>query len=326
MTKKLSLAFAGTPQIAADLLEGLLVPNDIYEIKIIITQEDKPAGKKLALTPTPVKLVAVTHNLEIFDKSLKENNNEADLLARFDDLEIDLCVLFAYGAIISSRLLNMPKYGFWNIHPSSLPRYRGPSPTAYPLIIGEKQTAVTLMQMNEKLDEGAIIQQHDLKLPPSLMRDELETEVATIAIDIVKQNLMELHAKGKVSQIPQKHTEATYTRLLKKQHGFVSIKALLQAIHGQTLDEEPLIHQQYHIRNNLPAQTSLQAAQTIYNLYRGLSPWPGIWTEINTPEGKRRLKLLEMHLDKNSLVLDTVQLEGKKPTDYATFNRSYTLQ
>ncbi|MFN4212774.1 MAG: methionyl-tRNA formyltransferase, partial [Microgenomates group bacterium] len=153
-TRKLKIAYFGSPSFSAYFLEKLLTDKTLpIEVKLVITQEDKPVGRKQILTPSPVKQIATKYQISNI-KYQKEIENW-----KLEIGKLDLALVLAFGKIIPKELLHQPKYGFWNIHYSLLPKYRGPSPTAYALIAGEKKTGVTIFQMDEEIDHGPIIAQ-----------------------------------------------------------------------------------------------------------------------------------------------------------------------
>ncbi|MEK7097093.1 MAG: methionyl-tRNA formyltransferase, partial [Patescibacteria group bacterium] len=148
--KKIKLAYFGSPDFAADFLEKILLDKSLpVEVKLVVTQPDSPVGRKKILTPTPVKIIALKHNLKVLEIG--------NFLGK-----LDLVLVYAYGDLIPKELLTLPRNGFWNIHPSLLPKYRGTSPIATPLINGDKITGVTIIKMDEEIDHGPIIAQENL--------------------------------------------------------------------------------------------------------------------------------------------------------------------
>jgi len=277
--KKLTLAYFGTPDFSARLLEKLII-DKLVDIKFVLTQPDKPVGRKQILTPSPVKLMAEKYKIKTIT-SLKIDS-------------VDLVLLYAYGKIIPEEILNLPKFGFWNIHPSLLPKYRGPSPIAFPLINGDKKTGMTLMQMDKELDHGPIIDQQEINIENGDKRPDLENKLTDLGYELFKKNLLKLTTDN-LPSTPQNHSLATFTHLLKKNDGYLDWKSLTQP-------EDP---------------------EKIYQLFRGLFPWPGIWTKININHQEKRLKILDLRLQDHQLTITQVQLEGKKPVDFATFKKAY---
>jgi len=314
--KKLSLAYFGSPDFAADFLEKLITDVSMYryiEVKLVVTQPDQLVGRKQILTPTPVKITALKHNLKFLEIG--------NFLGQLDQLEIrnfDLILVYAFGEIIPKELLNLPKYGFWNIHPSLLPKYRGPSPIAIPLINGDETTGVTIIKMDEEIDHGPIIAQQSLTIEKTDKRPDLEKKLTNLGFEMFKKIVGERtkffatwdiplgegsHGDKKIRSEPfiaQNHKLATYTKKLTKQDGFVEISKLKDQISKNS--------------------------EELFNLFRGLYPWPGIWTIL--PNGKR-LKITGLNIVRNknlcSLQIKRVQLEGKKEVDFETFKRAYKM-
>ena len=245
--KKLTLAYFGTPDFSAKLLEKIIVDQLPVEVKFVVTQPDKPVGRKQILTPSPVKTCAHKYNIEIIDNLKKLQATSYKLQ------EIDLALLYAYGKIIPEEILSQPKFGFWNIHPSLLPKYRGASPIAFPLINGDKKTGVTLMQMDKELDHGPIIDQQEINIEDNDKRSDLETKLSNLGFGLFKENLVKLTTNDRQpTTTSQDHSLATFTHLLKKNNGFINWQELVKP----------------------------QQPEKIYHLFRGLFPWPGIWTKI----------------------------------------------
>lgn len=329
--KRLTLAYFGTPYFSARFLEKLVtdpLTNRLIEIKLVITQPDRPVGRKQILTPAPVKLTAKKFAIPVWDKE-----------DTFKLKQIDLALLFAFGQIIAKELLSIPKFGFLNIHPSLLPQYRGPSPIAYPLILGEKKTGVTIIKMDEKIDHGPIIAQEELPILLTDRRPDLEVKLTDLAFKMFKKTVNQLtglsvnkstKATQRLTFKTQPHKSATDTRLLKRGDGFIPFSVIKKSLTNQPIrfTELPKIVKQY--LKKYPGQKEVFLKRTLnlslltFNLFRGLYPWPGVWTIL--PNGKR-LKITDMTLStaKNSpvLKLKKVQLEGKKEVNFEVFNQAY---
>ncbi len=350
---KLTLAYFGSPDFSALFLEKILNDFDlkkVIEVKLVVTQPDKPAGRKQILTETPVKTVAKKYNLEIFEiESLKLIKNFKLKIKNFD-----LCLVYAFSKIIPKDLLDIPKLGFWNIHPSLLPKYRGPSPIAYSLIFGEKETGVTIIKMDEKIDHGPIIAQEKLKIEDHDRRSDLEKKLTDLGFNLFKKTVFKKDSLYIGRYKEQNHKYATYSRLLKKQDGFIPLSVFKKALKNEPLkfEELPTIVKEYLTKNPkfkvlnpkqnvIPAKAGIQknyidsrfhgndnqfriSSKIIYDYFRGLSPWPGIWTLL--PNSKR-LKIIDMSFDvtRSTLHVTRVQLEGKKEVNFETFNRAYRV-
>jgi len=270
---KIRTIYLGSPDFSANFLEKILNSDLSTEIIAVLTQPDRPVGRKKIITSTAVKLVAQKHNIPVYE-DLNELNN----------INFDMGLVFAYSKFIPKQLLDKPKYGFVNIHPSLLPLYRGPSPIAYPLINGDKKTGVTIIKLDEKMDHGDIIAQEEIEIDNDIKRPELETKLTDLAFELFsKVSNQSLFAKTTT----QDHSSASNTKLLTKEMGFIKYEELKNG-----------------------------GAKKIYDLYRGLYPWPGIWTKINMKGEEKRMKITELELQDNKLVIKKIQIEGEKEKEY----------
>ncbi|MGB4966368.1 MAG: methionyl-tRNA formyltransferase [Microgenomates group bacterium] len=278
----MKLAYFGTPQFSADFLGKILTDPDLrsIEVVLVVTQPDKPVGRKQTITPTPVKVLAQSHNLHIITTLPDPSSEHYKALA-----EADVALVYAYGRIIPAEILALPKLGFWNIHPSLLPKYRGASPTAYPLLNGDTSTGVTLMQMDEKMDHGAIISQEKYEIGVHEKRPDLERELTKMGFEMFKTEILR---SAQNDRKEQDHSQATFTKLLKKDDGFVELDDVRSALQ--------------------------ENGSTVYNKFRGFFPWPGIWTKV----GDKRMKITDCTLQESKLVINKVQFEGKTETNFNT--------
>ena len=319
----MNTAYFGSPNISAELLQNLLDSKRIT-IKLIITQPDKAVGKRLLVTPTQVKCVAIENNIPYFDLPLNENGNQDLLLKLLKEHNIELGILFAYGELIKQPLLDFFPQGIWNIHPSLLPLYRGSSPLVYPIMLGDNQTGITLMKLVKKMDAGPILIQNKIQLDKDVTLTRLQKTIIPLSQKLILSQI-ELLSEGKnPTESPQNEAHATFTRQLTKNDGYVRLSLLQKALDGSSIliDELPEIVAEYIQKySNI---NIFYADQIIYNLYRAFTSWPGLWTVINTTKGEKRLKIIEMTKE-NSLIITKVQLEGKPITDFKIFNKSYSI-
>lgn len=271
---KIKIVYLGSPDFSAVFLEKILGSDLAIEITAVLTQPDRPTGRKKILTPTPVKLIAQKHNIPVYE-NLNELNNA----------DFDMGLVFAYSEFIPKQLLDKPKYGFINIHPSLLPLYRGPSPIAAPLINGDKKTGVTIIKLDEKMDHGDIIAQKEIEIDGHIKRPKLETQLTNIAFELFSRH--PAMAGSLPEGTPQEHSQASYTKLLTKEMGYIKFEDF------ENGDQ-----------------------QNIYNLYRGLYPWPGIWTKIIVKGIEKRMKITELELINGKLDIKKIQIEGEKEKNY----------
>ncbi len=212
MNKK-RILFMGTPEFAAIVLKQLL-DND-YQIIAVVTQPDQKIGRKQILTYTPVKEVALNNNIPVY-QPFKIRNEYEDLLA----LKPDLIITCAYGQIIPKQLLNLPPYHCINTHASLLPKGRGGAPIQRSLINGDEKTGVTLMFMNEKMDEGAILKQKEYLIKDEDTNSSLFNKLAYLASEMLLEFLPD-YFEGKYNAIEQDSSQATYCYNLSKEDEFI---------------------------------------------------------------------------------------------------------
>jgi methionyl-tRNA formyltransferase len=220
--KKNSIAYFGTPYFSAHILERILTElSDQIEVKYVVTQPDMPIGRKQIITPSSVKKMALAHNIPVF-----HDINVEKLGA------LDLVLLFAYGEIITSSQLAGPKQGFWNIHLSLLPAFRGATPTVFPIILGHKTTGTTLTKMDSELDHGPIIAQHEREITPSTTNTQLINLLADDSFELFK-TVINSYDLSEVPMQPQNHEHATYTRTLNRHDGFIELNFVKSALKNE---------------------------------------------------------------------------------------------
>ena len=194
------IVFMGTPHFAAHVLEQLI--NHDFEVVLVVTQPDRPVGRKRILTPTPVKEVALAHHLEVFQP---ENIKEDEAMKRITSLEPDLIITAAYGQFLPQAMLQLPTLGAINVHASLLPKYRGGAPIHYALWNGDEETGITIMYMTKAMDAGDIISQRSIPIESSDDVGVLFEKLAILGGELLVDTLPDLFA-GKVQ--PQVQNEA----------------------------------------------------------------------------------------------------------------------
>jgi methionyl-tRNA formyltransferase len=291
--QKLNISYFGTPDFSADFLEQILNDKEILvNIKLVVTQEDKKVGRKQILTPSPVRKIAEKYNIPVCFDFKSEFINKAK------ELNIDLGVVFAYGNIIPDETLHSLKYGFWIIHPSLLPKYKGASPIASCLINGDKITGTTIIKATYEVDAGDIIGQEKLEIQNKERCDSLTKRLTDSSYKLFKNKINEfVNNNFQIHLTKQEVGDYKITKQFEKKHGFIEFNIL----------------------------KSGQDSEKTFNLFRGLYPWPGIWTIVKINNKKMRLKIIDLDLENNKLILKKVQLEGKKIVDFETFNRAYKI-
>lgn len=302
MSKKLSIAVAGSTARTAQCAEALRV-DDRFEISWVLTPQPKILGRKKILTQNPLHHWAEDNSVSttLLEKKIDEDVKKTILT----NSSIDFLLVVDFGYLVPKWLLDLPKNVPLNIHPSLLPRWRGSSPGQFVLLYGEKESAVTLMVMDEDLDSGPIIAQ----LPFAVQPDWTQTEYYQHSFSLIQKQLADLivdFADGKRKDSPQPSSSPTpIAKRLSREDGFIEWDNLTQLMIGSTsVVLNPLLSEA------LSAHTS--PADLVTAACKALSPWPGLWSIING----QRLKILSCHSSNQQLVLDQVQLEGKQPTTW----------
>ena len=238
----LRLLFCGTPHFAVPTLRHLLPQSD-FEIAAVITQPDRPRGRGQQISSSPVKETAREAGIPVHQP---EKIRAAETQTLLETLAPDVIVIIAYGQIIPARLLSIPKLGWINLHASLLPKYRGAAPIHWAIANGETASGLTTMRIDAGMDTGDIFLQEKIAIAPEQTAPELAKKMSEIGAPLMAETLRGI-ASGKLSPLPQEHTEATYAPLLKNEDG--------------------------RIDWNRPAQE-------IYNRLRGFDPWPGAYTSF----------------------------------------------
>ena len=231
----------GTSSFAVPSLKSLLASRE--KLVGVFTQPDRAQGRGLRVKVSPIKALALQHNLPIFQP---EKINQDEYVEAIKNLSTDLIVVAAYGQIIPQRILDLPKFGPINVHASILPKYRGSSPINWAIIRGEQETGVTTMMIEKKLDTGAILLQKKTAIHPEESAGELHDRLAQLGSDLLLETITRMK-QGKITPRPQEESEASYIPLLKKEDGLIDWK---------------------------------KSSQIIHNQIRGMNPWPGAYTYL----------------------------------------------
>lgn len=211
----MKIIFAGTPDFAVPALAALI--EEGHEIVMVLTQPDRPAGRGMKLTPSPVKVLAEQHGLLVFQpESLKPAEVQAQVIAT----QADVMIVAAYGLIIPTVLLEMPEIKGWrgcyNIHASLLPRWRGAAPIHRSLLAGDSETGVTIMEVVPALDAGAMVSKGVLPIKDTDTTQSLHDALAGIGADLMVQAMRDLAANGELPSTPQDESLVTYAHKLEK--------------------------------------------------------------------------------------------------------------
>ncbi len=296
MTNDYKIIFFGTPEFSTIILKKMI--ENEYTPMAVVTAPDKPVGRRQILTPSPVKLLAEKNKIQAL-----QPKKILDSRLKIKDLRPDLIVLVAFGQIIPKEILEIPKYGCLNVHPSLLPKYRGASPIQTAILNGDKETGVTIMLMDENLDQGSIISNDKLLIAINETTETLTIKLAKLGRNLLIETLPKW-VNEEIKAQPQDHSKATFTREIKKDDGKID----------------------WH-----------KSAEEIERMIRAFNPWPTTYTEYRTKNAEyRKLKIIKASLLKtenkkesgmifstldkklavacnnNALFLEKIQLEGKK--------------
>jgi methionyl-tRNA formyltransferase len=294
-----NIVFMGSPEFSIPILEKLY---ERYPIKGVITQPNKPAGRGKILTPPPIKTLADSLGITVIQPIKLRDPQVFEILSSWKP---DLIIVAAYGQIIKQNVLDLPKYGCINVHPSLLPRWRGASPIPYTLLSGDKITGVTIMKMDAGIDTGPILAQIEEKIRPEdnaqTLQDRLSAIGANLLLDVIPR-----YTAGEITPIAQDDSLATYSRLIHKDDGLLD----------------------YSVSFN-----------EAINQIRAFTPWPGVrmvWkdaplkiiqahgkTSKITCPGERRIvdSLPAIAMKDGWLIFDQVQPAGKRPMTGSEFIR-----
>jgi methionyl-tRNA formyltransferase len=207
----LKIIFAGTPEFAVPALAALIAAG--HEVVMVLTQPDRPAGRGMKLKASPVKVLAEQHQLFVFQpETLKDESVQARIAQR----NADVMIVAAYGLIIPTVVLHMPKHGCYNIHASLLPRWRGAAPIHRSILAGDAETGVTIMEVVPALDAGAMVSKGVVPITESDTTQGLHDALAAIGANLMVEAMHVLTQTGHLDSTPQDETLVTYAHKLEK--------------------------------------------------------------------------------------------------------------
>ena len=275
--------FFGTPEFAAIILEKLIKAELMPEA--VICNPDKPTGRKQIITPPLVKVLAQKYGLTVY-----QPKDKTELLEIVKNLQPDLAVTAAFGMIFPKEILEIPKYGFINVHPSLLPKYRGPTPIQTAILNGDKETGVSLFLIDEEMDHGPILAKRELEFPISNFQFPiLSQKLAELGADLLIETLPK-YINGEIKPQAQDESQATYTKKFSTQDAYIEPKDL-----------------------EIAQEKGGDKAIEIERKIRALNPEPGTFTLSLSKGGLKRTKLLEAKIIDEKLKITKIQVEGKKP-------------
>lgn len=214
----ISVVFMGTPAFAAPILEGLIQTND-YEVLAVVTQPDRPVGRKRILTPSPVKEVALKHGIEVLQPQKLSGSEE---MQRVISLAPDLIVTAAFGQFLPTKLIAAAKVGAVNVHGSLLPKYRGGAPVQYAIMNGDQETGVTIIYMVKKMDAGDMLAQAKLPIGPHDDTGSIFAKMSILGRDTLLATLPKLVAGELVAQ-KQDESQVVFSPTIKPEEEKLSL-------------------------------------------------------------------------------------------------------
>lgn len=307
---RIKTIFMGTSDFAADILEALIAEK--YNLVSVFTQPGKKSGREQKPTPSAVRVVAEKNKLTVFEPEKLDEKTVEEIKKQMPDL----IIVAAYGKIIPKSILEIPGFGIINVHPSLLPKFRGPSPIQNTLLSGEKETGTTIMLMDEGIDSGDILSQEKVAVDEKDLYEDLSKKLTALSWKLLLETLPDW-IERKIKPQPQESGKATYCQLIERSDGKI------------IWDNE---------------------AREIFNCYRAFHRWPGIFCYLENDNGIKRLKLNSIDFQDNNpdsqekkrlgevfriadkiavqtgkglIFLKEVQLEGKKNISIEEFINGY---
>jgi methionyl-tRNA formyltransferase len=270
-----NIIFFGTPEFVIPICDALLDMTRMNPVNLVgvVTAQDKPVGRKQIMTASPTKKWAQNHQIPVISENLKSS---------ILNLKSELGILAAYGQILPQEIIDLFPKGILVIHPSLLPKYRGASPIQTAIFNGDQKTGCSIIKMDAKMDHGPIVYQFEEEIKAEDTSLDLYNRIFTKTADILKTVIPD-YLEGKIIPQPQDETQATYTKILKKEDGFIPLETL----------------------QNIASKRG-ETSFSLNRMIRAYSPWPGVWTLW---QGKR-IKFLPNNM---------VQIEGKNRVKFSQF-------
>lgn len=306
--RKLDIVFAGTPEFSVPFLEALCQSENLTAV---LTQPDRPAGRKRVLAPPPAKIFAEKNNIKILQP---ENINSRKSAEELKKLSPDLIAVVSYGKILKKPVLDIPALGCLNIHPSLLPKYRGPCPVEWTLINGDALTGVCCIMMEEGLDSGGIIEKKEVRISISDNRTTLEKKLIQTGTEVLLESIRKIK-EGKARPCPQEG-EPVYAPFIKKEDRLIDWKKSPDKIHN-------LIR----ALNPSPGARSFTSETG-----RGIIMWESSLPESSCPAGLpgeitgTGKEGTVVSCGDGNIIIKTVQPEGGKKQDISDFLRGRKVE
>lgn len=230
MTK---VVFMGTPAFSVPILDGLVEAG--YDVLAVVTQPDRPVGRKKILTAPPVKEAAVTHGLPVYQPEKIGGSMELDAIIA---LEADVIITAAFGQFLPEKLIQSPKFGAVNVHASLLPKYRGGAPVHYSIMKGDNETGVTIMEMVKKMDAGDILSQGAIPILPTDDVGSMFDKLSLLGRDLLLETLPRL-IKGEITPLKQDESRVTYSPNITREEEKIDFNKTAEEIDWQVRGMRP---------------------------------------------------------------------------------------
>lgn len=302
MSTSLNVIFAGTPDFAAVALEALI--NSSHNVIAVYTQPDRPAGRGRKLQASPVKKLALENNIPVFQPESLKDKEEQQKLA---NLNADIMIVAAYGLILPQAVLDIPRLGCLNIHASLLPRWRGAAPIQRAILAGDKESGITIMQMNAGLDTGDMLSKTSCSITEEDSGGSLHDRLAELGAESLLTTLDDLVA-GEITPEVQDDNHATYARKLEKQEAQLNWQQSAQQLYNQVRAFNPWPVAFFVVDDKTVRVWQSEVVKEVTNA----GNLPG--TIINTNK-----KGIDVACGEGVLRLLQLQPPGKKPMDAASF-------
>ncbi len=301
--QKTKIIYIGTAEFGLPSFQALLNEPD-FEIPLVITQPDKPAGRKQILTSPPIKIEAEKRGITVLQPT-----HIIDILEKISLLKPDLIIVAAYAQLIPEAILNLPKYGCLNLHASLLPKYRGSAIIQAAILNGDEQTGVTIMKMDKGLDTGPILTQNAINIEENDTAGTLYDKLSAMSSDFLIKTVKKYLA-GEIEPKMQDSSQASYAKEITKSDGLINWK---------------------------------KPAAELEKFIRAMNPWPSAWTwhegkqvkiicaqnkplEINSYKPGKTFKYnngLAVQCGRDALIIKKLQLEGKNAVTSEEFLRGH---
>ncbi len=330
------IIFMGTPDFSVPTLEALIASR--HQVVAVVTQPDKPRGRGKEIQMSPVKETALKHEIPVYQPA---RARDEEFVARMRSLEPDVMVVIAFGQILSKELLEVPSYGCVNIHASLLPKYRGAAPIQWAVINGDEETGITTMQMDEGMDTGDMLEKIVIKLDEKETGGSLFDRMSLLGGDLILSTLDKLE-KGSIMRTPQNHSQATYVKKIPKTLGDIDwtrpaaeIERLIRGLNpwpsaythvgGKMLklweadvEKEGSPAGKEEIPEGMVLQSELDAMRNKKYPAR-LPEQCGVVLEASGD-------VIRVQTGEGILAIRSLQLEGKKRMDTASFLRGFSME